>query len=326
MATKGAQQRTQKNQQVMDFTEEQARAHIEAIRWPNGPGCVHCGSVNVYRMEGKTTRPGLLACRDCRQHFTVTVGTVMEDSHLPLSTWVRAFHLMATSKKGMSALQLQRNLGLGSYRTAWHLAHRIREAMKCEPVAGLLNGKIEVDETYVGGKPRKGTGKHKPGRGTSKVPVVALVERDGRCRAHVVANVTGRTLRAAIRKNVDRSKSTLFTDEFTGYKKAGMMFAGGHKKVCHGLGEYANGDAHTNTVESWNALLKRGIVGAFHHVSEEHLQRYVNEFVFRWDGRKMSDAERRDLAIEGAEGKRLMYKQPVEPKKVGGLLTEQPPE
>src|SRR4051794_31761637 len=122
------QPRTQKNQQVMNFTEDEARAHIEAIRWPNGPACVHCGSTNVYRMEGKTTRRGLLACRDCRGHFTVTVGTVMEDSRLPLATWLRAFHLVTSSKKGMSALQLQRNLGLGSYRTAWFLAHRIREA------------------------------------------------------------------------------------------------------------------------------------------------------------------------------------------------------
>src|SRR4051812_16409197 len=129
------QQKTQKGQQLPNLTEAEARQHIEAIRWPNGPVCPHCGSINVYRMGGKTIRDGLLACRDCKGHFTVTVGTVMEDSHLPLSTWVRAFHLMASSKKGISALQLQRNLGLGSYRTAWHLAHRVREAMRCEPAA-----------------------------------------------------------------------------------------------------------------------------------------------------------------------------------------------
>src|SRR5258705_13780512 len=147
------QPRTQKGQQVQNFTEDQARAYFERLRWPNGPCCVHCGSVNVYRLKGKSTRPGLLECREpqCRKQFTVTVNSVMEDSHLPLATWARAFHFMCTSKKGISALQLQRMLGLGSYRTAWFLAHRIREAMKCEPVAGMLKGTVEVDETYVGG-------------------------------------------------------------------------------------------------------------------------------------------------------------------------------
>lgn len=135
------QQKSQKGQAVPNLTEDQAREHIEKVRWPNGPICPHCGSVNVYRMEGETTRPGLLACRDCRGHFTVTVGTVMEDSHLPLSTWVKAFHFMTSSKKGMSALQLQRNLGIGSYRTAWFLAHRIREAMKCQPGSIMLKRK-----------------------------------------------------------------------------------------------------------------------------------------------------------------------------------------
>jgi transposase-like protein len=143
------QAETQKNRQMMNFTEDQARAHIESIRWPKGPTCAHCGSDDVYRMEGKTPRSGLLACRNCRGHFTVMVGTVMEDSKLTLATWLLAFHLLASSKKGMSALQLQRNLGLGSYRTAWSLAHRVREAMRCDPVASLLKGDVQVDEMYV---------------------------------------------------------------------------------------------------------------------------------------------------------------------------------
>src|SRR5271170_7558673 len=177
------QQKSQKGQQVMNFTDEQALAYFEANRWPGGPACVHCGSTNVYRLQGESTRLGLLECRDCKKQFTVMVGTVMEDSHLPLSTWFKAFHLMASSKKGISALQLQRNLGLGSYRTAWHLAHRIRLAMKCEPFAQALQGDVEVDETYVGPRrPRLGTGQHKRGRGTKKTPVIAIVQRDGGAR------------------------------------------------------------------------------------------------------------------------------------------------
>src|SRR5215210_4508048 len=151
METNGKLLRTQKGQQVLNLTEEAARAYVEKLLWPNGePTCRHCGSVNAYRMQGRTVRAGLCRCRDCGKQFTVTVGTIFEDSHLPLATWVRAIHLMASSKKGISALQLQRNLGLGSYRTAWFMAHRIRLAMKCEPVAGLLSGAVQCDETYIG--------------------------------------------------------------------------------------------------------------------------------------------------------------------------------
>lgn len=134
--------KSQKGQQVPDFTEDEAREFFESRRWPNGPGCLHCGSTNVYRVGGSNHRPGLLKCRDCQEQFTVTVGTVMEDTHLPLETWAKAFHLICSSKKGMSALQLQRNLGIGSYRTAWFLAHRIREAMRCEPAAAMLKGDV----------------------------------------------------------------------------------------------------------------------------------------------------------------------------------------
>src|ERR1700677_377691 len=153
MATRGAQQRTQKGQQVLDYTEEQARAHIARLMWPNGePVCRHCGSVNAYRMQGATCRPGLCRCRDCKKQFTVTVGTIFEDSHVPLAKWIKAFHFYATSKKGFSALQLMRNLGLGSYRTAWFMAHRIRWAMKCEPMPTLLKGQVQADGTDCGGK------------------------------------------------------------------------------------------------------------------------------------------------------------------------------
>jgi transposase-like protein len=196
---------TQKGNAVQDLTEDQARAYVEKLLWPDGqPVCRKCGSTNAYRMVGKTCRAGLCRCRDCKKQFTVTVGTIFEDSHLPLRQWVRAIHMMASSKKGISALQLQRNLGLGSYKTAWFMAHRIRLAMKCEPVAGLLTGHVEIDETYVGGKPRPGSGEvRKRGRGTTKAPVVALVERKGRSRAHAVARVDGATLREIMHGSVD---------------------------------------------------------------------------------------------------------------------------
>ncbi|MCH8151466.1 MAG: IS1595 family transposase [Planctomycetes bacterium] len=301
-----AQRWTQKNQNLQNLTETEAREHIERLRWPNGPVCPHCGSISVYRMQGKSVRRGLLACRDCKGHFTATVGTVMEDSHLPLTTWIRAFHLITSSKKGISALQLQRNLGLGSYRTAWHLAHRIREAMRCEPMAGLLNGSVQCDETFVGGKPRKGTGKHKRGPGTKKAPVVALVENDGDVRSAPVENVDSETLRTAMQNNVHPS-ARIITDELPAYRRAVAGFAG-HERVKHSAGEYVN-DAgfHTNTVESYFALLKRGVYGTFHHVSKRHLHRYCDEFSFRWNGRKLTDRERCDAAIRGIEGKRLKY-------------------
>lgn len=300
-------QRTQKDQHLQNLTEDQARDHIERLRWPNGPVCPHCSSISVYRMTGKSMRVGLLQCRDCDLQFSVTVGTVMEDSHLPLATWIRAFHLVTSSKKGISALQLQRNLGLGSYRTAWHLAHRIREAMRCEPVASLLRGSVQCDETFVGGKPRRGTGPHKRGRGTKKVPVVALVETGGSVRSAPVQMVNGNTLREAMQNHVHPS-ARIVTDELSAYHKATRGFAG-HERVHHGAGQYVN-DAgfHTNTAESYFALLKRGVYGTFHHVSRRHLGRYCDEFSFRWNGRKLTDRERCDAAIRGIEGKRLMYK------------------
>ena len=193
------QQKSQQGRAVPNSTEDEARVYFEKLRWPDGPGCVHCGSTNVYRVGGNSGRPGLLECRDCRKQFTVTVGSVMEDSHLSLSVWAKAFHYICSSKKGMSALQLQRNLGLGSYRTAWHLAHRIREAMRCEPVAGMLKGEVQADESYFGGKPRPGDGKiHLRGRGTSKTPVLILVETNGNAHARPMEKVTSKTLRAAM--------------------------------------------------------------------------------------------------------------------------------
>jgi transposase-like protein len=306
------QQKTQKGQGIPDFTEDQARNHFEKLRWPNGPACVHCGSEKVTRIEGKSVRPGVIQCNDCREQFTVTVGTVMEDSHLPLAKWVKAFHFMASSKKGMSALQLQRNLGLGSYRTAWHLAHRIRYAMRTE-VSAKLSGTVEIDETYIGGKPR---GKHNQpkgsniGRGTKKTPVIVLVQRDGNARSKPVERCDALTLKWAIRTGVEKT-STIMTDDWTAYRGLGKEFDGGHHVVNHTAGEYSRGFAYTNTAESFFSLIKRGVYGNFHHVSRQHMFRYCDEFSFRWNGRKMMDSERRDLAITQIEGKRLFLFQSV---------------
>ena len=253
----------------------------------------------------------MFKCNDCRKPFTVTVGTILEDSHVPLRKWAIGFHMMCSSKKGYSAKQLQRNLGLGSYKSAWHMAHRIRHAMSAGPLAELLAGTVEVDETFVGGKPRK--------------PVVALVERHGDVRTRVVNSVDSKTLKAALQDNVSKD-SCIMTDELHAYQRAVKGFKGGHLTVNHGLGEYSRDGvntntgipnyqsfdkvelaANTNTAESFFALLKRGVYGTFHSVSKQHLHRYCNEFSFRWNNRDVTDGERTQAAIQNAEGKRLSY-------------------
>ena len=294
------------------WSEEQSRAYFESRRWPNGAVCPHCSSANVYCVGGDSHRPGLFECRACRKQFSVTTQTVMEDTHLPLKVWAMAFHFMTTAKKGMSALQLQRNLGIGSYRTAWFLAHRIREAMRCEPVAGMLKGTVEVDETFVGGKPRREYPGQtfKRGLGTKKTPVMALVSRDGNAVSAPIENLKKATLLGEMQK-VIHPASTIMTDEYPAYRGIGKHFEGGHKVINHSLGEYANGDITTNRAESFFALLKRGHYGVYHQMSKKHLSRYSDEFSFRWNGRTLEDIERRDAAVDGAKGKRLFYKMPV---------------
>lgn len=291
------------------LTEDEARAILENIRWPKGPVCIYCNSIRVSQLssESDSIRDGLLLCLDCKERFTVTVGTVMQGSHITLRQWVQAFHSMCSHKKGVSALQLQRNLGLGSYRSAWHLAHRIRLAMRKDPLASLLRGTVEVDETYIGGKPRKGSKNNKRGRGTKKAPVMVLVERNGKAVSHPVANVTASTLKNAIKENVTKD-STIMTDEFLSYNGIGQDFKGGHHTVNHGKGQYVNGDVNTNTAESYFALLKRGVHGTFHHISKTHLSRYCDEFSFRWNNRDVEDGQRAVEAIKGMVGKRLKYK------------------
>lgn len=295
---------------VGHLTEDQARAILEGIRWPNGIVCPHCGGLRCVRIQAHSekVRDDVIRCNDCRKQFTVTVGTVMQGSHITLSHWALAFYSMCSHKKGVSALQLQRNLGLHTYRAARHLAHRIRYAMREEPLAQKLRGTVEVDETYVNGKPRKGhDSERRYGRGTQKPPVLALVERDGRVRSKPVEHVDAATLQSAIREQVHES-STIMTDEWPAYQGIGIHYARGHKTVQHGAGEYVLGDAYTNDAESLFALLKRGVHRIFHHISKMHLHRYCDEFSFRWDNRKTSDGERATQAIKGADGKRLVYK------------------
>jgi len=287
------------------LTEDDARAMLEAIRWPKGPVCPHCGALDCstkLAANGKA-RAGLYQCNDCRGQFTVTVDSIFEDSHIPLSKWVLAFGLMCSSKKGISALQLQRNLGLGSYKSAWFMAHRIRYAMAVGPFPPKLRGTVEVDETFVGAA-RKG----KRGRGAAnKTPVLALVSRSGQARAKVIGRTTKQELHGAILEGVRRD-GRIMTDELPSYLGVGQHFAGGHHTVAHGKREYARGDAHVNTAESFFALLKRGIFGTFHHVSKRHLGRYTDEFTFRWNHRKVNDGARTVSALQATTGKRLTYR------------------
>lgn len=302
---------TQRGQDVPEMNEYEAREHLEKLLWPNGPVCPRCEGKNTYKMKGASIRAGLHRCHDCKKPFTVTVGTIFEDSHIPLAKWIKAFHLMCSSKKGISALQLQRNLGLGSYKSAWHMAHRVRLAMRCEPVAGMLKGTVEADEAYIGGKPRPGTGPHKRGRGTTKAPVFVLVERGGKAYNRPVDRVDGSTLKPIIREMVDAS-ATISSDEYGSYAGIGKFFAGGHQVVRHGLKEFAiEGGIHNNTAESYFAILKRGVMGTFHQIGRKHLHRYCDEFAFRWNERHIPDAERREIAIGQSVGKRLMFRHAI---------------
>ena len=287
--------------------EAKAEAHIAASRWNGEPSCPHCGSLRVRRMEGKT-QAGMFLCNDCRDKFTVRTGTIMERSHIPLHKWLLATHLLSASKKGMSAKQIERMLAI-TYRSAWFLCHRIREAMDGAAPTGPLGGPdmvVEADETYVGGKARnRATRKPSP-----KKAVVALVERNGMARSFHVANVNAKDVRALVVTNIDRA-SHLMTDESPVYTRMGREF-NGHSTVNHSAGEYVTtgGFKHSNTAENFFSIFKRGVIGTYHHMSEAHLGRYCKEFDFRYNTRAMTDGERAALALKGAEGKRLTYRRP----------------
>jgi transposase-like protein len=298
------------------FTDEnKAREALEAVRWPYGPVCPHCGNLDpttIAKVEGKkhSHRPGLYYCNACKGQFTVTVGTVFERSKIPLSKWMLAAHLLNSSKKGMSSHQMHRMLGV-TYKTAWFMTHRIREAMKVlapEPLGG--DGKIvEADETYFGAKDHvtTRTKKSRPGL-KSKRAVLALVERGGSVRTFHVKEATAWEVNKVLAQNIAR-ETALHTDESALYKWVGQRFAS-HETVTHSLEEYVRGIVHTNTIEGFFSIFKRGMRGIYQHCGEAHLHRYLAEFDFRYNNRKITDKERAVRALEGIEGKRLMYRRP----------------
>lgn len=294
------------------FTDEAAAiAHVEASRWPDDVNCPHCGSVTVTRMQGKT-QAGYFICNDCRDKFTCRTGTVMERSHIPVHKWLLAIHLMNASKKGMSAHQLHRMLGV-TYKSAWFLAHRIRAAMTDTnpPGMGGDGGQVQADETFYGNSSKRAKG-YRKGRGY-KSQVVGLVDPDtGHARAFNVQDATANNVAAILRTHVDR-KSTLVTDESLLYKSTGREFAK-HERVNHSLYEYVNkGGFTTNNVENFFGIFKKGMVGTYHFCREQHLQRYLNEFSFRYSHRSglgYNDTDRAALALKGIEGKRLTYRRP----------------
>ncbi|MBN1975563.1 MAG: IS1595 family transposase [Sedimentisphaerales bacterium] len=297
--------------------ETAATEFMEKQRWGEIPACPHCGDTDVVKVmgeDGKRNKRYLWRCHGCKKQFTVRIGTVFEDSRIPLRIWCYAFWKACSSKKGISALQISRECSI-TYKSALFLMHRIRYAMTEPKQKEKLQGTVEADETYVGGKPRhhqtKIEGiKRSIGRGTKKTPVFAIVERNGNVRTKVMKKITVETLKEELIKNVELS-SRLNTDDFPLYRNIGKPFDGGHGIVNHKIKEYTRGEDNTNTVESFFALLKRGVYGTFHSVSKKHLHRYINEFAFRWNARKIDDGMRVQKAIRSADGKRLMYKEPI---------------
>jgi len=287
--------------------EEEARKYLEAIRWPSGPFCPHCGNVEkVYALAGESHRPGLYKCSACRKQFTVTVGTLFERSKVPLHKWLTAVYLMCASKKSMSSHQLHRMMGV-TYKTAWFMTHRIREAMKDPMFTRQLGGAariVEADETFWGNTKRKrGT----PGRGYHhKEKIFSLVERGGDVRSFHVPSVSAKTLKPIMQEQIAQD-TAIVTDEMSSYNGTEKMFRS-HDTVTHGAGEYVRGQIHTNTIENYFSLVKRALVGTYHHVAPRHLRRYIGEFDFRYNNRKVDDSARMNAALCGIDGKRLMYR------------------
>jgi transposase-like protein len=292
-------------------TDDKARLHLEKILWKGGIVCPHCKCADQKQFSdiaanpAVKTRAGLRWCSNCKSKFTVTIGTIFEDSHIPLRKWLIAWYLLCSSKKGISSLQLQRILELGSYRSALFMAHRIRYALKETGYTEKLSGTIEVDETLVGGllPQAKGT------KNMNKTPVVALVQRGGPVRSQVMPTVNGKNLKQAIRDNV-LICSEIHTDLNRGYNGLEPKYT--HKTVNHSSFEFSRHEGEnvisTTSVESFFSLLKRGVVGTFHHISAQHLPLYLAEFDHRHNCRKMTDGERTDFGLTRAAGKRLIYK------------------
>src|SRR3984893_9628484 len=287
--------------------EAAAYAWVEARIWPEGPVCPHCGGVErISKMGGKSTRIGVYKCYQCRQQFSVKVGTVFEDSHVPMRLWLQAMYLLSSSKKGISSNQLHRTLGV-TLKTAWFMAHRIREAMRTVGVSpmGGEGGIVEVAETCIGRI--EGVPKQKSGSAHKNV-VLTLVERGGSARSFHVDSPRRADVEGIMRDNI-RKESHLMTDEGRHYKAVGRKFAS-HESVDHSAHEYGRGVVHTNTVEGYYSVFKRGMKGVYQHCSERHLHRYLSEFDFRYSNRVrlgVDDVERTERALMGIVGKRLTY-------------------
>ncbi|MFC1729201.1 IS1595 family transposase [candidate division KSB1 bacterium] len=297
---------------LANFTEDQAREYLESIRWSNGVVCPHCKSTGASKfnpVQRKNRKPqnGLYRCtnKPCNKQFTVTVGTVCEGSHIPLNKWLMAMSLLCSSKKGMSAHQLHRMLGV-TYKTAWFMAHRIRHAMTQDLSEKKFAGIVEIDEGYIGAKAIG-----KTGRGaTDKAKVVVLVERDGRVKSEIVDKVTSVNLKEVLKKNVSK-QATLYTDGFYPYRRVGREFNRHIAIIGTKEGVGPRRSIHINTAENFIGILKRGIGGVYQHVSKKHLDKYLAEFDFRYSMRDIQDNERTTMAMLGIEGKRLYYKEGV---------------
>jgi transposase-like protein len=295
------------------FTNEnKARQYLESVRWPRGPICPHCGSVeNITALNGKSHRPGLYQCNSCREPFTVTVGTVYERSHIPLHKWLFATHLMSSSKKGISAHQLHRMLGI-TYKSAWFMAHRIREAMRPASASpmGQGGGGVEIDETYIGRDPLKSKPKFGPAQ---KQRILSLVDRDsGRAVSMVADSMHAKTLIPILKENIAR-EARILTDGAAHFNILPLLF-GDHQSVDHGRKEYvrvSDRTVHTNTIEGFFSIFKRGMKGTYQHCGKQHLHRYLAEFDFRYSNRikvGVNDSQRADKALKGISGKRLTYR------------------
>lgn len=307
-----------------DHFHDEAAAYrfVEAIVWPNGPTCPHCGNADaarIYSITGEKARIGLRTCGDCRKQFTVKVGTIFESSHVPMCKWLQAMHLLCSSKKGISSHQLHRLLDV-QYKTAWFMSHRIREAMRSGSLALPMGGDgssgiVEADETFIGrkkGAPVKRAYHHKNA-------VLSLVERGGDVRSFHVDKADSATIMPIVRENIAK-EAKVMTDEAKYYSKIGDEFAE-HGSVNHGAGEYVRGDAHTNTLEGYFSIFKRGMKGIYQHCDERHLHRYVGEFDFRYNNRSargVEDEARMSKAVRGVRGKRLKYRQAIETDRPDG--------
>ncbi len=285
-------------------TDEKCRAYLEKSIWGSNPACRHCGSLKVGKYKGKSARSGLYQCNEkgCEKQFTVTVGTVFQDTQLPLTKWFLAIYLLSETTKGVSASWLKDAIGV-TYKTAWYLGHRIRRLMGAEDA--ILTGIVEVDETYVGGKPRKGDKPGTKGRGTAKFSVFVAVSRAGKMRASTIDDLKFKTIKTHMDAWI-AADATIMSDEYKTYNQVGKFWKY-HFRVQHGNGEFVAGQNHTNTAESFNATLKRAYVGVYHYMSKQHLLRYVEESMFRWNSRIKDTMGRLAGLLKASQGRHMSY-------------------